>query len=113
MSVEAKRRQLRALLETAGSRYISVNFIKANGDDRQITINVKAAASHVQGAKTASTKQAVETRKINNPNLYNVWDNTKQEFRAINLDTVHRIVIDGILYKIGVAEEELVAGLVP
>lgn len=93
--------QVRALLATAGARFITIDFTKKDGTPRSLTYNAKAAASRTVGdAASESAKQAVETRASNNPNLINVWDHAKQGFRSINMDTITRIKIDGTEYTI-------------
>lgn len=98
-TAKAKYAQIKALLATAGARFITIKFKKVNGDDRSLTFNAKAAAKRVKGdAATPSAQQAAETRSQNNPNLINVWDHAKEGFRSINMDTIYQISIDGVVY---------------
>lgn len=99
MSNERKYAQIKALLATAGARFISIHFTKKDGSDRQITFNPAAAPKRVKGDEASeSAQKAVKTRATNNPNLVNVWDNGKQSFRSINMDTIYRIKVDGVTY---------------
>lgn len=99
MSNERKYAQIKALLATAGARFISIHFTKKDGSDRQMTFNARAAAKRVKGeAASEQAQRATATRSTNNPNLINVWDQAKQAFRSINMDTIYRIVIDGVVY---------------
>lgn len=99
MSNPKKYAQIKALLATAGARFISIHFTKKDGSDRQMTFNPAAAPKRVKGEEASEQAQrAAATRATNNPNLVNVWDNGKQAFRSINMDTIYRIVIDGVRY---------------
>jgi hypothetical protein len=101
MSNERRYKQIKTLLATAGARFISIHFKKKDGSDRQMTFNPAAAPKRVKGENASEQAQrAAETRATNNPNLINVWDNAKQSFRSINMDTIYRIVIDGVTYDI-------------
>lgn len=90
---------IRRFIETQGSQFISVSFLKKGGIPRTITYNPKAAKNKTQGAKSASSQQAIETRARNNPNLLNVWEHGNKDeqtkFRSINLDTVYEIAAGG------------------
>lgn len=99
--LEARYTQIKALLATAGARFITIKFRKVNGEDRSLTYNAKAAAKRVKGdAAKPSAQQAAATRSQNNPNLINVWDHAKQGFRSINMDTIYEISIDGVVYNL-------------
>lgn len=94
--LEARYNQIKALLATAGARFITIKFKKVNGDDRSLTYNAKAAAKRVKGESASpSAQQAAATRSANNPNLINVWDHANQGFRSINMDTIYQITVDG------------------
>ena len=97
--LEARYAQIKALLATAGARFITIKFRKVNGDERSLTYNAAAAAKRVKGeAANPSAQQAAKTRSANNPNLINVWDHANQGFRSINMDTIFEISIDGSVY---------------
>lgn len=99
--LEARYAQIKALLATAGARFITIHFKKVNGEDRSITYNAKAAAKRVKGEQASpSAQQAAATRSANNPNLLNVWDHEKKGFRSINMDTIYRISIDGSVFEL-------------
>lgn len=91
-----KYRQIRAFIDQNGSRFMSISFIKKDGSKRSINFNPSAAKNRTKGeTASASSQQAVETRKINNPNLLNVWEQNNPDeetkFRSINMDTVFQI----------------------
>ncbi len=101
MSNPAKYKQIKALLATAGARFVSVYFIKKDLSERVMSYNPKSAAKRVKGeAASASAQQAVKTRSENHPEFINVWDSTKQAFRSVNMDTIFKIVIDGTTYNL-------------
>lgn len=99
--LHAKPAQIRALIETAGSRFVSVEFIKKDGTPRKMLVNparlgaVLRRDSHV---KSESHVRGAETRKVLNPHLLNVWDELAGGPRSINLDTLTQIKIDGVHY---------------
>jgi hypothetical protein len=87
-TMDEKRSFIRSLVEDAGSRFLSVEFKKADGTLRRMTIQQESLKAHVKGDKaTSAGKQAVATRKANYPNLLPVWDHENQAVRSINLDT--------------------------
>ena len=92
----AKRRQILAICETAGPRFVRFTFIKRDGTVRELTTCNTATTGLVGDAAAPSRKQAVETRKQNNPNLLNRFDVHKRGWRSINLDTVVELQVDGV-----------------
>ena len=97
----AKPAQIRALIETAGSRFISVEFIKKDGAERKMLVNparLGATLRRDASDKSESHQRGAETRKALNPHLLNVWDEYAQAPRSINLDTLTKIKIDGVSY---------------
>lgn len=100
MTIAAKRKTLKRLLEEANSSFITFEFYKLDGSERSMNVQPAALQNHlVEEYKNASTKLAVETRKKNNPNLLNVWDVQKHEIRSINMDTVYRVTSFGTVYE--------------
>jgi hypothetical protein len=98
---EARYRQIRALVATAGARFVSITFIKKNGEERTMVYNQLAAAPRVKGeAASEQAQRATATRAERNPNLLNVWDNGKQAFRSINMDTIKTVKVDKVEYHI-------------
>jgi len=99
MKAQSKRNQIINFLESKGAKIVSVVFEKKDGSDRTMLVNRRYAKGLVDSYKSESTKQAVETRKTNNPNLISVMDMQlrrkgapdKACWRSINLDTVKRV----------------------
>ncbi len=114
LTIEQKRIKIKELLEEANSQFVSVEFIKKDDSVRQMTINPQAMKNHlVESYKSTSTEQAVKTRKENNPNLINVWELTRDDDnkpvgqpRSINMDTVTKIVSNGVTYEFKTAEKK-------
>lgn len=95
--------QIRALIETAGSRFVSVEFRKVDGSTRRMLVNpakLRSEMQHDNGNKSESHIRGAATRKAQNPNLLNVWDHHKDAPRSINLATLDRIKIDGVEYRL-------------
>jgi hypothetical protein len=102
-SSPAKPAQIRALIETAGSRFISIEFVKKTGEQRKMLVNparLGATLRRDTSAKSESHQRGAETRKALNPNLLNVWDEFANAPRSINLDTLTFIKIDGVAYQV-------------
>lgn len=95
-AILAKRRQIRALCETAGPRFVRFTFIKQNGEVRELTTCNTATTGLVGENADASRQQAVATRAENNPHLLNRYDTHAKAWRSINLDTVLELRIDGV-----------------
>lgn len=103
----SKINKVKQILEQNGSKLASVTFIKKDGSERTMQINL---VSH-QGVKgdlaCESAKKGVETRKKNHPELINVLDMQLRqkgldEFkcrRSINAETVTRIACGGEVYE--------------
>ena len=100
--------QIKDLISKNGSRIMRVTFIKKDGSERVMSFNPKFVKGLVESYKSESTKQAVETRKKNNPNLINIMDialKRKGEpdykcWRSINLETVKSVKAGGELYQV-------------
>lgn len=101
ITLERRRKLIRDMIESADSRFASVTFIKKNGEVRKMLVQPASGKFNVVGEAAApSAKQAVETRKANNPHLFAVWDATKKAFRSIDLDTVTEISVNGATFKV-------------
>ncbi|MEQ9565441.1 MAG: hypothetical protein RLN85_06450, partial [Pseudomonadales bacterium] len=99
----ARFNQIRALIETTGSRFISVEFRKKDGTLRRMLVNPAKLPAEMRadnGNKSESHVRGAQTRKAQNPNLLNVWDHHKDAPRSINLATLDRIRIDGVEYRL-------------
>lgn len=99
--LNAKPSQIRALIETAGSRFISVEFVKKSGELRKMLVNPARLGAVVRKEtfdKSESHVRGAATRKAANPHLLNVWDEIAGGPRTINLDTLTQIKVDGVHY---------------
>jgi hypothetical protein len=99
--IESRRENIKALIESAGSTFIGVDFIKADGSLRTMNVQTHAGHSLLKGDDASeSAKSALITRKANNPHLMPVFDVANNAWRSINLDTVQRITIRGTTFTI-------------
>lgn len=102
MKVAEKREFIKKLVEDAGSKFITLEFVKADGTNRSMNIQNAALKNHIKGNEASdSAKKAVATRKANNPHLLPVYDVQKHEIRSVNLDTVHTIRAEENEYTFG------------
>jgi hypothetical protein len=99
-ALQVRRDKIKALINKAGGRFASVDFIKKDGTLRTMQVQPAAGKFHVVGdAASDSAKQGVETNKANNPHLFPIWDVSKQAFRSINLDTVLGVTVNNVRYE--------------
>jgi len=90
----------RDLIASAGGRFCAVTFTKADGTERTIQVQPATLQRHVKGdAATEAGKRAVQTRKARHPHLLPVWDAKAQAPRSVNLATISRIAVDGIVHE--------------
>lgn len=86
------RDQLRRLLESTGSKFTIVQFVKQDGSLRTMLIQHAATKYRVKGeAASESAQRGVATRAANHPELFNTYDVDRNAIRSINLDTVVQI----------------------
>lgn len=100
--IEARRENIKKLIASAGATFLAVEFIKVDGTERTMQIQLPAIASRLVGdAASDSAKQAVATRKVNHPNLFPVFDVAKKAIRSLNLDTVFAVTVRGSRFDVG------------
>ncbi len=107
MKTETQRqRTLRALIDSAQGRFVSVTYIKKDGTERVAQLQPAVAKFHVKGEDASpQAQQAAATRAANNPHLYNYIDRKAGGFRCFDVDRVTRVAVDGIvLQELQVAE---------
>lgn len=86
------RQRLRRMLESMGSKFTIVQFVKQDGSLRTMLIQHAATKHRVKGeAAPAHKQQAAAMRALNHPELFNTYDVDRNAIRSINLDTVVRI----------------------
>lgn len=89
MTVKARHEIIRDMIERAGSSFVSVNFLKKDGTERQITFNPRDW-NEVKGTGTACS----------NPNVFRIREvNNKEEgkttWRSFDATRVLRIRANG------------------
>jgi hypothetical protein len=90
----------RDLIASAGGRFCAVTFTKADGSERTMQVQPATLQRHLKGdAATEAGKQAVQTRKARHPHLLPVWDAKAHAPRSVNLATVSRIAVDGVVHE--------------
>lgn len=95
--------KVKEAIASSKSNIMSVIFIKADGSERVMAFNPKTAKGMKGDQASDSAKQAVATRKKNNPNLISVCDQSllakgdapEKCWRSINCDTVKSIKVGG------------------
>lgn len=103
--IEARRQRVRDLINSAGSTFLSVRFVKRTDNTvRLMNIQLPAIQKHIVGdAASESAKQAVQTRAMRHPSLLNVYDVVKKGIRSLDLDRVTDVTVHGVGYHIGEA----------
>ncbi len=101
-----KTEWVKSKIEESGSKLMSVTFTKKDGTQRTMTFN-PLTVKGIKGDKASEqAKQAVATRKANNPNLISVCDQALLSkgdlpakcWRSVNCDTVTIVKIGGKEY---------------
>lgn len=92
------------LIASAGGRFATVEFTKADGSRRVMKVQPAKLKYHVKGvAASEPAKRAAETRKARHPHLLPVWDAEAQGVRSVNLATVTRIAVNGTIHEFNAA----------
>ncbi|UWR30178.1 hypothetical protein K3758_01130 [Sulfitobacter sp. W002] len=90
----------RDLIASAGGRFCAVTFTKADGTERTMQVQPATLQRHVKGdVATDAGKRAVQTRKARHPQLLPVWDAKAHAPRSVNLATISRIAVDGVVHE--------------
>lgn len=108
MKASTKTNMINAFIKEAGSQFVSITFIKKDKSERTMRFNPKYRKGLAGDSASASAKQAVKTRKANNPNLLAVMDiDLRQKgtpenrcWRSINTDTVVRLAAGGVVFNV-------------
>lgn len=89
--------EIKALVHSAGSRIFTIVFFKADRTLRTMKVQQAVAKFHLTPREelTEAGAKANETKKERYPNLMNLWDIENEGFRAVNLNAVTEIHIDG------------------
>jgi hypothetical protein len=75
--------RVRELIEESGSRFVSVNFIKKDGSERQMTFNPKDV-NDIKGTGTPTQ----------DPHIFRVRDNGKRAWRSFDSRRVMSIRVN-------------------
>jgi hypothetical protein len=100
-NLEARREAIRAVLRSAGSTIFSVKFIKKDGTERVMQIQLPGIVNRLAGGDGSESHQrGAATRRVTNPNLMAVLSvdsitETDAGIRQINLDTVVEVNLRG------------------
>lgn len=78
-----KAQQIKTILKAAGSRYVTVNFTKKNGELRAITFNPRF---HLETKGTGSPRPS---------DLFTVVDSAKTKWRSFRSESVLSIKANG------------------
>ncbi|SFE20716.1 hypothetical protein SAMN04488523_105314 [Sulfitobacter brevis] len=90
----------RYLIASAGGRFCAVTFTKVDGTERTMQVQPATLQHHVKGdSATEAGKRATATRKARHPHLMPVWDAKAQAPRSVNLATISRIAMDGVVHE--------------
>jgi len=110
-ALQARRTQLTGLIDTAGARFVRVDFVKKDGTVRKMTVAPKARVGLAGEAASEGAKAGVAKRKVNYPNLKPVFDIHQGAWRNVNLDSVFAVRVDGVRYEVldGLADQMLAA----
>lgn len=85
------RVKLESMIKSAKGKFISVTFVKKNGEVRKL---------HGRTGVTKDLRGGVN-KVVKDTNSYiTVWDKSKQEYRTVNLDTVSELHMCKHTYKV-------------
>jgi hypothetical protein len=81
--------QIREIIDSNGSKFTYIEFVKKDGSLRQMRVQPAATKFRVKGeAASPSHRQGAITRAQNHPNLINIYDVDQNAIRSINMDTL-------------------------
>lgn len=86
---------IRSTIRAAGSKLVAVEAVTKDGEIKRFVFSDAARPTHMASIVTVSGAQAVESRKRNNPDLFNVWDINERRWRSFNLNNVLTIKTAG------------------
>ncbi|WP_028955719.1 hypothetical protein [Sulfitobacter sp. 20_GPM-1509m] len=90
----------RDLIASAGGRFCAVTFTKADGTERTMQVQPATLQHHLKGDDaTDAGKRAKQTRKARHPHLLPVRDAKARAPRFVNLATISRIAVDGVVHE--------------
>ena len=89
MTVKARHEIIRDMIERAGSSFVSVNFLKKDGTERQITFNPRDWNEVKGTGHTCSNPNVFRIREVNNK------EEGKTTWRSFDATRVLRIRANG------------------
>lgn len=95
MSNAAINAKIRQIIHDNGAKLVSVDAVAKDGTIKTFLFSDAARRTHLQSIVTASGAKGAETRAINNPDLFNVWDMTAKRWRSFNLANVLTVRANG------------------
>jgi hypothetical protein len=102
-NVTARRQLINRLLDSAGSTFVAVEFVKKDGSGRRMQISAAPLEERFVGMP-ANVKIGLSRDGIlqnpNHPNLRCVWDVATDDFRNVNLDTVTAVTVRGTRFEL-------------
>jgi len=66
--------QIREIIESAGSKFVSVTAVTVKGEVRRFLFNPRDKTALHKDIVSIAGAKAAETRKLNNPDLINIMD---------------------------------------
>jgi len=78
------------LIKSTKGKFFSCTFIKKDGSIRHMTCRISVK----KGVKGVGLSFSPEER-----GYYVVWDTNKKQFRMINLNTILKLKVNGIIFK--------------
>ena len=93
-TTEAISKSLKTIIRSAGSRFVTVEFIKKNGELRSLTFNPRDFAEIKGDSVTGSSLKPEKT------GLFRVRDIRLKAWRSFNADTVISITANGVCLSI-------------
>ena len=93
---------IQSIIASQGSKICAIEFIKKNGYYRKMLVQAAVLPKHLKGDDASeSAKKGAETRRLNHPELLNIWCMDHNACRSVNMDTVMRISGSGhVLYEV-------------
>ena len=102
LNANGRRELINSLIDSAGSTFLAVEFVKKNGERRLMNVcytPVEERSMFVPANARAVSKDGI-IQMHHHPELRTVWDVTNDGFRNINLDTVVAVTTRGVRYEL-------------
>ena len=93
--MEISKEEARELIKGSGGQFVSVEFIKKNGDIRKLN-----GRMGVHSSKNAPLKNIGLAYNPNDYGLVSIFDVQKKAYRMINLNTLSKLKMKGETYQI-------------